>query len=169
MSLMKKRLSGFTLIEMIIALAIMGFLTAGGLFGMRWYLVNEKIWSVSNQVTQGFKKAQLEAIRRNQPVTLLLSGTGWSTTLGDGTVVDSGETGAEGIVFNPADLSVSFGSNGFITPLSVVDVVLNITTTDVNDCIENGGEAKCLNVVLKTGGQSRVCNPNVLVSGAFSC
>jgi type IV fimbrial biogenesis protein FimT len=65
---MKNRSRGFTLMELMVVLAIAGTLLAIGVPSFREFLRNNKMASVANDLLGGIQTARTEAIKRQLPV-----------------------------------------------------------------------------------------------------
>ena len=66
---------GFTLIELSVALAIVGLMLVLGVPSMTSFFQNAKLGSASQTFLSGLQTARAEAIRRNQPVEFALTTT----------------------------------------------------------------------------------------------
>ena len=81
--------SGFTLIELMVGLAIAAFLLLLGIPSFTTYLRNSEIRSTSESIVNGLKAAAAGAANRNVPVTFAIKGgggsawTGWEITYVD--------------------------------------------------------------------------------------
>ena len=72
------RARGFTLIELMIGLAIFALLLLISMPTMIQFMGDSRIRSTADSITQGIRMAQVEAIRRNRDVDFVLTpGTGW--------------------------------------------------------------------------------------------
>ena len=92
---MNKPSYGFTLIEMVITLAVFAVLIMIGLPGMTTWLQNSQIRASAEAMQMGLQFARAEALRRNVPVRFQLvdslaggcaldeKGTSWVINLGD--------------------------------------------------------------------------------------
>ena len=70
---MKRAQPGFTLLELMVVLAIAGLLMAIGIPSMRDFVRNSRITSAANDVMAGLHFTRSEAIKRRMPVTLCTS------------------------------------------------------------------------------------------------
>jgi type IV fimbrial biogenesis protein FimT len=96
---MNKRPYGFTLIEMMITLAVMALLFMLGLPSMNTWLQNAQLRASAEGLQAGLQVARAEALRRNVPVRFQLvdtftaacvlanSGTNWIVSLNDPTAL----------------------------------------------------------------------------------
>jgi type IV fimbrial biogenesis protein FimT len=67
------RASGFTLLEMIVTIAIFGILVALGVPAMRTWISNVKVRAVADALQNGVRLAQSEALRRSRQVVFSLT------------------------------------------------------------------------------------------------
>ena len=80
---MKKTSSGYTLMELIITLAIVSILAAVAVPNMQEFIKNERLTSQINTLISHLMLARSEAVKRNQPVILCTSSDGATCTGGD--------------------------------------------------------------------------------------
>lgn len=73
MLIYSKSLAGFTLIELMFAIAIVGILLAVGLPEASKWTQNTKIRTASESISHGLQLARGEAVRRNTPVEFVLT------------------------------------------------------------------------------------------------
>jgi type IV fimbrial biogenesis protein FimT len=64
--------TGFTLIELMVTVSIMGILLAASLPSVGVWLSNQRIRNTASSISAGIQYAQTEAVRRNRPVTFWL-------------------------------------------------------------------------------------------------
>lgn len=75
--------SGFTLIELMIGIAILAILLTLGLPSYRTGMQNIQIRNAADSILNGLQLAKAEAVRRNYTVRLeLATGAGWTWTVG---------------------------------------------------------------------------------------
>jgi len=72
-TIMRKQSRGFTLIEIMVGLAILSILLAIGVPNMRSWLSASKAVAASEFYAEGFRMARAEAVKRNAPTRLVLT------------------------------------------------------------------------------------------------
>jgi type IV fimbrial biogenesis protein FimT len=178
---------GFTLIEMIIALAIVAILVAIAVPNFRTFLLNVQIRTATEALNNGLQLARGEAVRRNTNVKFILGNdSGWSVGCetpvpdndGDGTedcptviqsrLSEEGSTLAK-IAVTPAGSTIAtFNGLGRLTnnddgsfPISRLDVDMPIATLAAS-------QSKDLSILIK-GGSVYMCNPNIASADPKAC
>ena len=110
------RTRGFSLIELLVVMAILAILLGVGIPNMQQYIVSTRLSSASNEFFTALNVARSEAVRRGTQVTLITSGaansrdwtTGWTM------FVDADRDGALG-----ASEEVIRSSAGVIAPMTI--------------------------------------------------
>ena len=181
---------GVTLIELMIGLAIVALVLFVAVPSFGIFLQNSQIRNAAGSVLDGLQLARNEAIRRNSPVRFqfvsnLTSGCTLSTTSLAWVVSQADPTGAcnaapsdtaapqliqsrsatEGT--SNARITVAGGSTVVFTGLGRVQVA-GVTQVDVTNtsgtCIyadPTNGTMRCMRILVSTGGQARMCDPQV--------
>ena len=78
------RVRGFTLLELMVGLTIMGMMLLAGLPSFTTFLRNAEIRSTSESISNGLRLARTEATRLNRPVSFTLAGSanpGWAINI----------------------------------------------------------------------------------------
>jgi type IV fimbrial biogenesis protein FimT len=167
--------TGFSLIEMLIAVAVLALLMALGTPSFSAFLQNRKIRNAADAVLNGLNFAKAEAVRRNTSISFVLDGgSGW--TVGCLTVsgaacpaVIQSRSASEGSV-NVATTATNLSFNGFGKASSLapgVNATINVTNP-LGVCEDIGGTMRCLRVVVTPGGQIRSCDPKLTISSPTS-
>ena len=130
----RHRLYGFTLIELTVALVLVGILTALALPNFQTFMQTRRVVTETNEIVKGMYIARSEAVKRKSTVTLCVSTDQATCTGGDwhaGWIVVAGAdilrkrpAGDSGIEIATGVDSIAFGPNGIATladPLQVCD------------------------------------------------
>ena len=172
--LRSRSVRGFTLIEAMIAIALLAFLLLLGLPAFSTMLSNLRVRSVSDSVLSGVQAARTEALKRNLNITFELDpatgiGGGWKvyptantadvlqskSSSEGGNVLVAIDTGATTIEFNNLGRRVlPIVANGTGT------LDIDVSNPGVSNCEANGGSVRCLRVTVSIGGETRLCDPN---------
>lgn len=182
-----RRQHGLTLVEMAITMLIFAILVAAAAPSFGGFLANTQIRSASDSLRNGLRVAQMEAIKRNRPVELVLTndapisgdvnastaGRNWvvRTTRANGTFeLLQGFAGTSQIprVTLAADRGIfAFDAFGRLTADSAgnaapaADLAVAISDSD--------SKGRPLRVVVRTGGSSVSCDPNATSGTPFAC
>ena len=178
---MTSQQTGFSLIELVVAMAIMAILIAMGLPSFSTYLANTKVRANAESVLSGLQTARTEALRQNTSVEFLFTsdipntssvatnnvgGANWmvrstppvdATSYIDGKV--SSESGGSRVTLTPSANSIIFNNLGAANPAATIDLAYI-----GDDCVADGGPIRCLRVQVSLGGRIRLCDPAATVA-----
>ncbi|HVS27697.1 MAG TPA: GspH/FimT family pseudopilin [Burkholderiales bacterium] len=187
-----KSFAGFTLIELMIAIAIIGVLLVAGFPEMYTFIQNTKIRSYAETISTGMQLARGEAVKRNTRIQFMLTNnTPNAATLPTLAAGNTGDpTGVNWAVMNYQSTGVYTaadfvqGSDNFSSPNVTVNagdatIVFNglgrndlasattiqVTNPNSGTCFAVGGPMRCLNIVVQSGGQIRMCDPAITTAG----
>jgi len=175
---------GFTVIEMMIGIAIVALLFKLAVPTFRIWLQNTQIRSAAHAITDGMNVARGEAIRRNVPVQLQLTtagnGTGAAWTVselpapsGTGAVVQtwSAAEGASSAQIVQAGGGVlTFNALGRVfakNPINNSAALLQVDVTSSNAATDPA--LRPMRVVVGNGGQARMCDPQLAQPDPRAC
>ena len=65
---MKPTMRGFTLIELVVVLAVLAILLAAGASNFSVWMTNSRIRATAESIQNGLQMARAEAVRRNTPI-----------------------------------------------------------------------------------------------------
>ncbi len=182
----RHNLRGFTLVELVVGIAILGILFALAAPNFRTWIQNRQLSTAAESISTGLQLARAEAVRRNTNVSFTLAGP----TSGDwtvGCVTPVGDLDVDGVDDCPANIqahqtskeaphaeiaaseaSVIFSGLGRAT-IVAAPLTIALTNTTGGTCKAAGGPMRCLNVVVAAGGQVRMCNPYFPHSNPQGC
>lgn len=168
---------GFTLIELMVGLAILAILLVLGIPTMTHFLDSSRLKAATTSFSSGLQYARSQAVSRNERVQFTSNGAGWSVatvaaplvvlqsrsnTEGGATRVNMAEgSGVASAIFN--GLGASIKADG--TPQ--VQLLFSFTSPD-NACAPTG-PIRCLDVRVSPAGQVRLCDPAAAAGDSRAC
>ncbi|OQW68581.1 MAG: type II secretion system protein GspH [Proteobacteria bacterium ST_bin12] len=177
----KSKQAGFSLVELMVTVAIIGILASFAAPSFRAWIQNTKVRTAAESILNGIQKARTEALMRNAPVRFTL-GANSAWTVGCVTVV--ADLNGDGVDDCPATIETRSNNEGNTsaaiispTPGGATQAVFNNlgvkSTAVANQLTQVGvnftGADRNLNITLGTGGTVRLCDPNANVSDPRRC
>lgn len=169
----RARQGGITLIEILVAIVVLGLLMAVGIPSFKMWIQNTQIRTATDALLNGVQVAKNEAIRRNVSVQMKIEGnTGWRVNLKsdpDGAPLQSRSTDESS--YNALAVTQPGGADTItFTALGRVDTSNAdgspiITQIDVDNPTMDPVESRELRIVIVPGGAIRMCDPNVVAAG----
>ena len=150
----RRGIQGFTLIELMVTLAVVAVVAVVGIPGIKALLENNKVTTRTNRLVSSMHAARSEAIKRNQQVTICASSDGQNCQ-GDweeGWIIKDSEGGlllVESAPKKPVEMTadsaeIVFNGDGTVKQGSKIEIV-------------KAGFSRKL--VLHAGGSVSTCNP----------
>lgn len=169
-----KTAAGFTLVEMMIALAIFALLILAALPEVRTWVQNTQIRTAAEGMLNGFQLARSEAVRRNANIELEIVGdTGWNAKVSSsGQVIQSRPSG-EGsesarLVITPTGATKAT-FNGLGRLVANGDATALITEIKVDSPAIAAAASRQLCIMVSAGGVVRMCDPQVAAGDTRAC
>lgn len=174
--MLNKTPRGFTAIEMLITISILGILAALAAPSFKNLLINAQIRTAAQGLADGLQFARSEAIRLNQP-TVFTKGTQSSWTV---TVVSSGATlqtrpYTEGstvatVATTPSTATkVTFNSLGRVIANADSSASIKRLDIDAPTSSISAADSKELRINVTGGGAIRLCDPNGTAGVGMGC
>lgn len=177
---------GFTLVELIIGVAVIAILMSAAVPSFQNWMLNTQIRNAAESVQNGLIKARGEAIRINNAVTFTLtdpaaSDTSWSIDMvvpisgvPQNIETRSGSQGSQKVyraVLPAGATTVTYNSLGGVIanpPVIVAGVpVVPAAITQVD--FAAAGSNQPLRVTITVGGSPKMCNPNLPNTNPRGC
>ena len=179
---------GFSLIEMLITLAVLGILFMIGLPSLATWMQNTQVRNSAEAVLAGLQLARTEAVRRNRAVQFTLvdnlnagcasssSGSHWVVSLNDPAGVcdelpsntgaqiiqkRSGDEGSVNATVSANVQTVTFNGLGRLTTTAVTPTIDFRNATANCQTGSPVGPIRCLRVNVAPSGSIRMCDPAV--------
>lgn len=172
--------SGFTLIEMMIVIAIFSITLTFGVSSYRTWVQNTQIRNAAESIQDGILRARAEAVKCNANVAFtllknaaLVLDSSWTVThvnvCGDvttggfaaGTALESrySSEGSKNVAITADSATITFGNLGTVVPNT--DGSAALTQVNLQSSGTAAADLRKLRVAVGAGGNARVCDPNL--------
>lgn len=172
---------GYSLIELMVTISILGVLTAAAIPTFGEWIANSRVRTTAESIQNGLMLAKGEAVRRNAKVQFVLTstaptganvstvvasttGTGWMVRQyrATGTYASDDFLQGRSVAEGGRNTSVAAGQSSFVfagtarlSPLPAATVIINITGT---------GATRPLRVTVAPGSAIRMCDPALSIA-----
>lgn len=180
---------GFTLLEVMIVLTIIGIALTFGLPSMSAWLQSNQIRNAAESVQSGLQLAKAEAVRRNTNVQFTLTSLVSAGTAADWSVACqtpsaecpgagmteteiqkySAQEGAPAAQVAAPQATIVFSGMGRVTPMPAATLAINVTNPNGGACAADGGPMRCLRVQVSPGGHLKMCDPALPSTNPRGC
>lgn len=160
---------GFSLIELMVAVAIMGILLGLAMPSFQTWLQNAQIRNAAESIQNGLQKAKAEGVARNTNVTFVLgTNSAWVVSVvASGEVIESrsANEGSKNItrtVLPAGATTVTFNNFGAVA--TNADGSATLAQVDLDSSVLAPADSKDLQVTIGVGGVGsniRMCDPNL--------
>ena len=160
---------GFTLVELMVTLAVLAVLIGIALPSFSSWLRNIEIRNAAESVLNGVQRARAEAVGRNASVAFVLSeNSSWAINLvSTGAAIES-RSAADGsqnvtrtVTPNPSS-TVTFSNLGVV--IANADASAQLQQIDFS----GPSATRSLRVTIGVGGNARMCDPNLATGSSVS-
>ena len=155
---LSRKASGFTLIELMVTIAIAGLLATLALPNLMEYMANSRLHEAANVITNSAMFARSEAVKANATVSVGLSGRYVQVVRYDPATAASAVVRSsilpEAVAASGA--TATFDSTGRLTPFGT-DVVMEVTSQK----LVCSGDIRCPKVHMEASGATTLCTTGV--------
>ncbi|MBA3032646.1 MAG: GspH/FimT family pseudopilin [Gammaproteobacteria bacterium] len=166
-----RRASGFTLIELMISIIVLGVLLTIAMPSFRAWMLNIQIRNASESILTGIQRARAEAVGRNTSVTFVMAANStWTVNVNNPPSVIETRLSSEGsemvtrTIIPASATTLTFSNLGIVVPnsdgsnsLQQIDFTANGANQNMRIVIGAGGSAKMCDPHLPTGSSPRAC------------
>lgn len=174
------RPNGFTLIELMITIAIFAITLTFGISSYRSWVLNSQVRNAAESISNGIMLARAEAVKCNANVAFTLgTGSSWTVTHADacgnlaaGSTVQtrSSSEGSKSVTVSTAPAAVSpslptntitFSNLGITVPNADTSATPTKFVLSIPSGVSSGLTLRPLWVQIGVGGESRLCDPSI--------
>jgi len=179
------RSRGFTIVELLVTITVLGIVLMLGLPNMSAWLQNTQIRTSAEAMVSGLQLARTEALRRNRQArfnvvdtldagcNLIATGGSWVVSMADPSgkcdvepsdiddpfIVQkrSGQDSSQNVAVSATSNTVLFNGLGS----AGAPVQFALTNPSGGTCQQSGGTMRCLQINVSASGSVRMCDPAV--------
>lgn len=169
----KSRCSGFSLVELMIGIVVMGILLGLAVPSFRTWMQNSQIRNAAESIQNGLQRARGEAVARNANVEFVLGAdSSWVVKRVGGATIETrpakeGSKNVTRTVLPAGATTVTFTNLGGIGLNA--DGSATLTQVDLDSPLLSPADSQNLRVTIGLGGNARMCDPNAPVSSPRAC
>lgn len=173
------RAAGFTLVELMIGIAIMAVVMTLGMPSYSEWIQNTRLRNAAEAISHGLQLARSEAVTRNTTVKFALgAGSSWSVGCDTASascpaVIQSratGEGSSAAITVTPSDgATIKFNSLGRMSSPAPGAGAFTKIDVDVAPAVLSAAKSRELRITVDVGGNVRLCDPSVALTDARAC
>jgi len=174
--------SGVTLIELLVGIVIISILLSLAAPSLMTWVQSSQIRTASESIVSGLQLARTTAVNRNANTQFVLCGTDstWNilatsapasatscgAALAGWELVQShsGQEGTPHAVVAAGQNTIAYSGLGRVTPTPAANINIDVSNPTGGTCMAAGGVMRCMRIVVSTGGQIRMCNPEFVQS-----
>jgi type IV fimbrial biogenesis protein FimT len=138
----RRRVDGFTLVELVVTVALMATIVGLAAPSMRSFVAGQRIRALTHDLTSDLLLARSEALKRNAAVIVARDAADWYggwTTAAGGTQLSKRNALGAAIAFTGAPSSITFDANGRVSsPAAQVRITVSAAQADARSqrCVE---------------------------------
>lgn len=164
---------GFTLIELMVALAIVGIIAMIAAPSFNAFLARTKLRGVAQETAADLQYARSESVQKNQAFNVEFSSTGYQIWRMNRTTPSTKDTATAGA---PNPVKTVVWSDSATTPSSGASMAVSFNpvraTATVSDGpleLSNAAITGSVRLLVNTTGRVELCSPSASISGIAAC
>jgi type IV fimbrial biogenesis protein FimT len=169
---LSRNTSGFSLIELMIGIAIFGITMTYGISSFRVWTQNTQIRTAAESIQNGLQRARSEAVKNNANVFFRLdANSGWTVASGvaPAPTIDSrlGTEGSANVTRTvvPANATtVTYNNWGSLAPNA--DGSASLTTINLDSAVLTAADSRNLRITIGAMGNVKMCDPDPSRNGS---
>ncbi|MBI5890540.1 MAG: GspH/FimT family pseudopilin [Nitrosomonadales bacterium] len=176
----KSQASGFSLIELMIGLVIMGIILAAAAPNMHKWILNSQIRNAAESIQNGMQQARAQAIARNTNVEFVLSAvavndqTSWVIEEVGGTPFDrrlssEGSQSVKRTILPAGTTTITFDNTGRPLAVNPTGATPRITSITLDSTVLGTADSNDLSVTVDFSGSIKMCDPNASYPNPRAC
>jgi type IV fimbrial biogenesis protein FimT len=155
---------GFTLVEMMVTIAIVAILAAVAVPDLSTFVENRQVRAAAEQLRDMLVLARQEALKRNAPVDVTANNNLVTASIAAFGGAPSVELSRFYSTASVSNASVTLNGSGWASALTSFSV-----SSAKHSCKASSGPINCYNVQIQLGGAVRLCDPTISAGDARSC
>ncbi|MEW5904354.1 MAG: GspH/FimT family pseudopilin [Pseudomonadota bacterium] len=164
---MRTHQAGFSLIELLVGIAILGILASVAIPSFRTWILNLEIKNAAESITSGLQKTRAEALKRNTNVEFTVSADGsWTIMITTSAQVLEQHSGSEGS--KNVTVATTGGNTATYDSLGRT-IAPSFTQVDIDSSVLSAADSNNLRVTVQLGGSVRMCDPNIAAPDPRAC
>lgn len=155
-----KRVQGFTLIELMVAVAILAILATLAVPSFNTFIANAQVRNAAEEIQNGLQQARGNAVLNNGSIPA-------DNTYNIPAAI-VGATNARLTVAPAGTAAITFNALGRQSAPGVA-VTIDVDNPGAGACLAAAGRVRCLRVLITTMGQVRMCDPSQAAGDPRAC